>query len=185
MSHNPRGQGVAHHVHHGPEAIPGATASQLVNEKIVLKTRRLTFADGRIDLHLQCPVDSDDQRDVVGGQPHGGQYDHHGYEPGLWDSCGADAGGGGGDAERRRFILFTASGYRFLSAADAASPNVFKSRWRRFPRTAVKKHLSASLRGCLSTIFSETLMATLGWAEKKKKLSHKTAKPFVGPGLHL
>lgn len=104
MSHNSRGQGVAHHVHHGPEAIPERQhpkiLPQLVNGKDRFKNSSFDFADGPIDLHLQCPVNSDDQRDVVSGQPNRGQYDHHGYESGLWDSCGADAGCSGCDAER-------------------------------------------------------------------------------------
>ena len=46
----------------------------------------------------QSPVHGDDQCDVIGGQAHRGQHDHHGDEAGLRDPGGADAGGRGGDA---------------------------------------------------------------------------------------
>ena len=48
--------------------------------------------------HSQSPVDSDDEGDVIGGQPHGGEHDDHGDEPGLGDASCPNAGCGGRDA---------------------------------------------------------------------------------------
>lgn len=60
--------------------------------------------------------------------------------------------------------------------------NVFKSHWCHFPRTAVKKHLSHSLRGCLQTIFPKRSWQLSGG---KKQTFSQGGEAFVGPGLHL
>lgn len=53
-----------------------------------------------MNLYLQSPVDSNDESDVISGQTHRGQHDHHGNKTSLWDSSCTDAGGRGSDAER-------------------------------------------------------------------------------------
>lgn len=58
--------------------------------------------------HSQSPVDSDDDGDIICGQPHRGEHDDHGDEPGLgYASCpdagcrGCDAAGAGRERKRR------------------------------------------------------------------------------------
>lgn len=51
--------------------------------------------------YSQSPVDGNDESDVIGGQAHRGQYDHHGNKASLWDSSCADAGSRGSDAKKR------------------------------------------------------------------------------------
>lgn len=60
----------------------------------------MTAISGRINPYLQSPINSNDESDVISGQTHRGQYDHHGNKSSLWDSSCTDAGGRGGDAER-------------------------------------------------------------------------------------
>lgn len=56
--------------------------------------------DGEINPYLQSPINSNDESDVISGQTHRGQHDHHGYESSLRDPSGTDAGCSGSDAER-------------------------------------------------------------------------------------
>lgn len=48
--------------------------------------------------HSQGPVHCYDESDVVGGQTHRSQHDHHGDQSGLWNPSGTDTGCGGCDA---------------------------------------------------------------------------------------
>lgn len=45
----------------------------------------------------QEPVDSDDQGDILSGQAHGAQHDHHGHQAGLGHTGSSDAGSCGRD----------------------------------------------------------------------------------------
>lgn len=45
----------------------------------------------------QEPVHGDDQGDILSGQAHGTQHDHHGHQAGLGHPGSSDAGGCGRD----------------------------------------------------------------------------------------
>lgn len=50
--------------------------------------------------YSQEPIHCNDESDVIGRQSNRGQYDHHGYQPRLWDACSSDASCGGRDASQ-------------------------------------------------------------------------------------
>ena len=43
------------------------------------------------------PQSSDDEGDILRGQAHSTQHDHHGHQAGLGHTGSSDAGGGGSD----------------------------------------------------------------------------------------
>lgn len=61
--------------------VPPRGAVQIHRRELPLGTRPC-LAPAR---YLQSPVDGDDERDVVGGQPHRSQHDDHRHQPGLGD----------------------------------------------------------------------------------------------------
>lgn len=73
----------------------------------VLEARPPSSQRQRVYPDSQEPVDGDDQGDILGGQAHGTQHDHHGHQAGLRHPRGSNAGRRGRDAaagthERRR-----------------------------------------------------------------------------------
>lgn len=79
-------------------------------ETICLFSNVATLETSKAECYLQCPVNGNDQRDVICWEPNWGQNNDHRHQASLWDPCSTYAGSCCRDTYRKKEISFTSDG---------------------------------------------------------------------------